>query len=360
LTGGKSRFYTDDRYESVLGKKRFDPMRYTIKDIASAANVSVSTVSKCLNGYGDIGDTTKQLVLDTIKRLDYVPNTFARYISTKATRVIGLTVPDIRDPYFAQSTFGIEECLKANGYELFLGNLDRCEGKFLKFVQTAREMRFDALIITPDFWTDEVCSALMHMDVPVLSIRRRPPKKCRMHYVDSNHYSCAMKMLGYLYQHGHRKIAHAKLPNEAGDLRSAAYTEFCKTNGMEVRLAAADMPASILADAVGNGKWCCRTILEKWPDTTAIFCGSDFIAVGVMAYLKEIGKRIPEDISVTGIGNVDFIQLPWLNLTTMELHRYEMGVRAANLLLNQLQGHEVEDVLFDATLVERGSVAPVE
>jgi len=334
-------------------------VRYTIKDIASVANVSVSTVSKCLNGYGDIGEDTKKHVLETIKQLDYVPNTFARYISTKATHVIGLTVPDIKDPYFAQSTFGIEERLKANGYELFLGNLDRSESKFLKFIQTAREMRFDALIITPDFWTDEVCAALSRMDVPVLYIRSRPPQKCKLHFVDSNHYTCALEMLRYLYQKGHRKIAHAKLPNDAGTFRAAAYEEFCKEKGLETRLVSVDMPASILSDAVENGRGCCRMILENWPDTTAIFCGSDFIAVGVMAYLRDTGKRIPQDLSVTGIGNVDFIQLPWFNLTTMELHRYEMGERTADLLLQELRGLEVADVLFDATLVERGSVAPI-
>jgi len=335
---------------------RGEKMRFTIKDIASKANVSVSTVSKCLNGYGDVGPETKKHVLETVEQMNYVPNTFARYISHKNTNVIGLTVPDIKDPYFAQSAYGIETKLGEMGYQLFLGNLDRNEQKFLDFTKQAREMRFDGLIFTTDWWSPKVKEALSRLDIPVLSLRRRTPQELSIPYIDSDHYAGALVMMDYLYGKGHRNIAHVKLPNESGEFRESAYKRFCTEKGIEERFISVDMPANILSDAVKNGSEACIRILTQWPDTTAIFAGSDFIAVGVMAELKKQGIRVPEDISVVGIGNVEYSRLPWFSLTTMELFRYEMGIKAAQMLLEEISGKKVENNLFQANLVERESV----
>ncbi|MCR4627766.1 MAG: LacI family transcriptional regulator [Treponema sp.] len=334
-------------------------MRYTIKDIAAEANVSVSTVSKCLNGYSDIGEETKKLVLQTIERMDYVPNTFARYISHNSTYVIGLTVPDIKDPYSAQTNFGIETGLMEKNYDLIIGNLDRNEERFLKFVKKAREMRFDGLIVTPDKYSPAIIESLNRLDIPVLSIRRRPPKNCSIPYIDCDHHDTATQMLEYLYKKGHRKIAHIVLPNEGGMFRSQAYKAFCKKYELELRLAAIDIPAGILSKGVENGSLGCKEILEKWPDTTAIFCGSDFIALGAMNYLRQINLSVPEDISVAGIGNVEVAELSWFNLTTMDVNRYEMGRKAAQLILNGLNGKPIKNTLFHSTLVERGSVRSI-
>ncbi len=335
-------------------------MRLTIKDIAAEANVSVSTVSKCLNGYTDISGETREHVLETIRRMDYVPNTFARYVASKATSEIGLTVPDVKDPYFAQSTYGIETALKKEGYHLFMGNLDRNERNLIEFLRRAREMRFDGLIITPDSWSNELVNMINNMDMPVLSIRRRPPEKCHIPYIDVDHIACTRTMLNYLYSIGHRKIAHAVLSNEAGILRAQAYTSFCEEKGLEDRTAASPIPASILSDAVRNGEEACRMIMAQWPDTTAIFCGSDFIAIGIFVYLKKIGLSVPEDISVVGIGNCEEARLPWFDLTTMELHRFEMGQAATEMLHQMIEGEKVENKLCKASLIVRGSSRRVE
>ena len=331
-------------------------MRYTIKDIAAAAHVSVSTVSKCLNSYGDVSPETKRMVLETIERMQYVPNTFARYISQHATHVIGLTVPDITDPYSAQSNRGIETRLREYGYDLFIGNLNRDEERFLQFIKKAREMRFYGLIITPDGWSERILKAISTLDIPVLSIRRRPPALCKVHFIDGDHYAGAMAMLEYLYRHGHRRIAHLRLPNEAGCYRFQAYLDFCAKYQLESRVVCSSIPASILSDAVKNGKECYRQIACRWPDTTALFCGSDFIAIGAMVGLWEEGKLVPGEMSVVGVGNVEMASLPWFGLTTMELFRYEMGVKAADLLMDLVSGREIEDVLSPMMVVERTSV----
>jgi LacI family transcriptional regulator len=331
-------------------------LRYTIKDIAAEAKVSVSTVSKCLNGYPDIGEETKQYVLRTIERMDYVPNTYARYVAHQSTKVIGLTVPDVRDPYSAQTTFGIEQQLRRAGYDLFLGSMDRSEERFLSFITTARKMRFDGLILTPESWSERACKAVSHLDVPVLSIRREPPQGSGIPYIDCDHRKGAQKIMEYLYSKGHRRIGHVILPNEAGVQRHEVYLQFCMEHGLEPVAVGEQAPASILKDAMNYGKNCCLQILRQMPDVTAVFCGSDFIALGAMECLQELNRKIPEDVSVIGVGNVEYSPLPWFQLTTLELHRYEMGLKATDLLLGMIAGEKCEKVLMDTTLVERSSV----
>lgn len=334
-------------------------MRLTIKDIAAEAHVSVSTVSKCLNGYADVSEETRKHVIATIERMDYVPNTFARYVATKKTGVVGLTIPDIKDPYFAQSTYGIEQELKGMGYSLFLGNLDRKDQNFLEFIRRAREMRFDGLIITPDCWSPEAVAALKNLEIPVLSIRRRPPESCPVTYIDVDHYESGLEMMGYLYGLGHRRIAHVVLPNEAGEFRAQAYRDFCQKHEMEDLSFNAEIPASLLPDAMANGEKATEAILSRNLDVTAIFAGSDFIAMGVLSCLKKIGKRVPEDISVAGIGNNEYSGFSWFDLTTMELHRDAMGRRAAEMLNKMMAGEHVDSVLCSASLIQRGSTRPL-
>lgn len=334
-------------------------MRLTIKDIAYEANVSVSTVSKCLNGYSDVSEETKKHVIETVRKMDYVPNNFARYISNRPTCTIGLTVPDIKDPYFAQSTFGIETRLKEYGYQLFLGNVNRSEAGILAFIRKAREMRFDGLVITPDSWSDDVKNALRALEIPVISIRRRPPEDCDIPFIDVDHYAGAYSILEYIYSCGHRNIGHITLPNEAGIYRLEAYKSFCKDKHLEERVASSDIPASILPSAVHNGIEAAGKLFSEWPDTTAVFCGSDFICAGVIEYLAMEGKSVPDDVSLAGVGNNDFSSLSAFNLTTIEMNRYEMGLQTADMLMEAISGNRVESRLCSGTVVVRGSVARI-
>ena len=96
-------------------------MSVTIKDVAHFCGVSVSTVSRVLNGYTDISEETASRVFEAIKKLDFVPNNTARMLSKKRTKIIGLTIPDIKDPFFSENASGAEKLLQENGYEIFYG-----------------------------------------------------------------------------------------------------------------------------------------------------------------------------------------------------------------------------------------------
>ena len=332
-------------------------MEVTIKDVAKYCGVSVSTVSRCLNGYTDISPETTKRVFDAIKILDFVPSNTARQMTKKHSGIIGLTIPDVKDSFFSESASGAEAFFNDNGYQIFYGNMNRSAERFQRFLQLAREMRFDGLIITPDSWDEETLKYIRRMKIPIVSIRRRPPQSLGIPYVDNDHYKGAIKMMSYLADLGHEKIAHIILPTEIGSLRKEAYLDFCDIRKMEKRAVGCEGLANKLSEAREYGYSAMKRILKAYPDTTAVFAGTDELAIGAMICLKEIGLSVPKDISVCGINNVDYASLPWFDLTSMSLNRVEMGRIAAQMLLGMINGKDSfpESVLIDSDLIVRGS-----
>lgn len=332
-------------------------MAVTIKDVARYCGVSVSTVSRCLNGYTDIGKNTREKVFEAIKVLDFVPNGSARLITRKNTRIIGLTIPDIKDPFFAENASGAERFLEENGYQLFYGNMERSADKFVRFLHHAREMRFDGLIITPDSWSPELLDELQKIDIPIVSLRRRPPQSLGIPYVDNDHKQGVIDMMNYLTGLGHTDIAHIVLPTEIGDIRKSAYLEYCSIRNLHPVAIDMELPANVLDDAKNTGYRAMELIREKYPEVTAVFAATDQLAIGAMSYLLKNGLKVPEDISVAGINNMDYSDLPWFDLTTMSLNRAEMGKECARMLLGMIDGSQrhPNSLLLDSDLIVRGS-----
>lgn len=332
-------------------------MSVTIKDVAKLCGVSVSTVSRVLNGYTDISEETAKKVYEAIRKLDFVPSNTARMLSKKATRIVGLTIPDIKDPFFSENAAGAEKLLQENGYQIFYGNMERSADKLLNFLQQARQMRFDGLIITPDAWTTELLDTIEKLPIPMVSLRRRPPQNCRVPFVDNDHYTSAMEMMTFLCSLGHSKIAHITLPTAIGEIRRKGYRDFCRIRGIEARDVLIDLPANKLDQARENGYQAMRTIHKMYPDTTAVFAGTDQLAIGAMIYLREAGLRVPEDISISGANDMDYSSLPWFDLTTISLNRTEMGRAAAQMLLDIIENRQAhpENLLLGSNIIVRGS-----
>ena len=336
-------------------------MSVTIRDVAKYCGVSVSTVSRVLNGYTDISEETANKVYAAIKMLDFVPSNTARMLSKKKTRIIGLTIPDIKDPFFSENAAGAEKLLQENGYEIFYGNMERSSEKLLNFLLQARQMRFDGLIITPDEWSDTLLDTIQKLTIPLVALRRRPPQSSGVPFVDNDHYKGAMEMMTYLSDLGHSRIAHIVLPTGIGEIRRDAYRDFCRIRGIETRDVLIDLPANKLDQARENGYQAMRTIHKMYPDTTAVFAGTDQLAIGAMVYLREKGMTVPGDISVAGVNDMDYASLPWFDLTTISLNRTEMGRAAAQMLLDIIEKRQThpENLLLGTSLIVRGSTIKI-
>jgi len=332
----------------------------TIRDVANYLGVSVSTVSRYLNNHPDLNEETRQKIAEAIKELDYVPNSAARNVSRLSTRTIGLTIPDIQDSYFADNAYGVEHYLLENGYTLIYGSLNRSPKRMLDFVQYAREMRFDGMIITPEEWSKELLSLLKKTDIPVVALRRRPPESSGIPYVDADHYGGACKMVEHLTELGHRNICHIVLNTDIGRERMRGYVDAMLERGLEPRIIShPDMLAQRTMDAIAYGREAMQILIRKYPDTTAVFASTDPIGIGVMEFARNHGIRVPEDVSVSGSGDHEIASLSWFEMTTIAFERFELGCRAAELLLKMVRKEAGirESILFDTHLVLRKSTA---
>lgn len=333
----------------------------TIRDVANYLGISVSTVSRYLNHHPDLNEETRLRIEQAVRDLDYVPSYAARNISRRSTKTIGLTIPDIQDSYFSDNAYGVESFLQENGYTLIYGSLNRSPKRMLDFVQYAREMRFDGMILTPEEWNPELLSLLQKVRIPVVALRRRPPENSGIPYVDANHYAGARQMVEHLTGLGHRRICHIVLETDIGRERLRGYEDAMRERGLEpctVRLP--DMPANRVMDAIAYGRACTNIVLRDYPETTAVFASTDPIGIGVMEACLALDIDIPGKLSVSGTGRLEFAALSWFQLTTVTFDRVELGRKAAGLLLNMIRKEVLhpESVLFETRLVQGKSTAP--
>ena len=230
----------------------------------------------------------------------------------------------------------------------------------LDFVQYAREMRFDGLIITPEEWSDELLTLLRKTRIPVVALRRRPPEDSGIPYVDADHYAGARQMVEYLADLGHKSICHIVLNTDIGRERMRGYIDAMNDRGMEPRtVLIPELPANRIMDAIEYGRVAAQQLLRDDPGTTAVFASSDPIGIGVLEYARSQGLKVPEDLSVCGTGDLEIASLPWFEMTTVAFERYELGRKAAELLLNMLRKEDShpKSILFDTHLVLRRSTA---
>ena len=334
----------------------------TIKDVAKYSGLSVSTVSRALNNRPDISDETMRRVSDAIRALDYVPSASARAMCSRKTHIVGLTIPDITDPYFNKDAAGVEDVLIQNGYQIVYGSLARSAERMLDFLRQCREMRFDGVIITPDAWTEELIQAIRAAKIPAVALRRRPPADSGIPYVDSDHFSGARQMVDYLYSIGHRKIGHIVLNTDIGRERLRGYRWAMEQHGLTPIDVQLSMPAHRFAEAVTCGGESVKVLLRDHPDVTAVFAATDALAIGAMEFLREAGIRVPEDISVAGTNDMEYARLKCFDLTTVALGRFDMGHKAATALLKLMKGGTPpqKETLIETRLIVRSSTKPTE
>ncbi|MBM7022999.1 LacI family DNA-binding transcriptional regulator [Treponema sp. Marseille-Q4523] len=330
----------------------------SIRDVAKHAGVSVSTVSRCLHNYYDVKKQTKEKVMQVIDELRYVPNFAAQSMTQERTYMVGLTIPDIMDSYFAENAAGAEDTLLSYGYHVMYGSLARSKRRLLDFLRQAKQFRLDGLIITPDSWDEETVAALKDIDIPIVALRRRPPKTLSIPYVDTDHYSGARKMVSYLIKHGHRNISHIAFPTVIGEERLKGYCDEMRIHGLKAQWIMSNALGR-MKQSIESGVVAMQELLRKNTETTAVFASNDLLAVGAVEYVKSIGKSIPHDISICGIDNLELTSLPSYNLTTMALQRKSMGEAIAKMLFSMMDKdsqEKPESLLFDSEIIERSSV----
>jgi LacI family transcriptional regulator/LacI family purine nucleotide synthesis repressor len=332
----------------------------TIKDIAKVAGVSVTTVSRALNGYSDVNEKTRKKIKDIANELKYSPNVMARSLVMNRSKTIGLLVSEIsregaKDNFTFEVLCGINDRASESDYDIILFNTNTSKQKLKSYTQLCRERCVDGVILQGIKKEDPYLEEVIESDIPCVMVDI-PITGESVSYVTTDNVDGAKKAVETLIDFGHRKIAMMN-----GHER--AYVSGKRKLGYEQALQEAGIP--LQEEWVLNGEFSEQVaekeayqFLQKHSDVTAFFCASDLMALGVMKAAKLLNLRLPEQLSVIGFDDILLAQYTSPPLTTVAQNKYQMGYAAAGLLIDRLRMKEVPPFhMLDNELIIRESVA---
>ena len=342
-------------------------MATTIKDVAREAGVSITTVSKVLNGNDhDIGRDTRENVLEVVARLHYVRSSSARSLVTKRTNVIGLVIPDISNNYFAELAQAIEVEIRKHGYFLIFCNTsddDKIESKCLELLQ---EQSVDGMIIVPTtVSTYEKIVGALRIKKPIVFLDRvfEHPFGGKCNSPDLNlgniwfdNEKGGYLATNYLIKCGHRKIGCITGPlyNKSAQERLKGYKKALEDNHIPY-----DENLVVEADyRHASGTPATEKILKK--DITAIFIQNDLMAVSAYSAITAAGKEVGKDISIVGYDNTEYCEWVTPKLTSVIQPGLEMGTQAGKMIISLIKGETADNAYqFEPDLCIRQSVAKI-
>jgi DNA-binding LacI/PurR family transcriptional regulator len=328
----------------------------SIKDVAAAAGVSHSTVSRALNNSPRVSQETSERIRRIAEEAGYSGSAIARSLATRRTKTIGVVVTTIADPFAAGIVIGIEEIAGNNGYSVFLANSNADPDRELRVVRSFEERRVDAIIVLASRVGALYLTLLSRLRVPIVMINNQHPSEF-VHSVCIENTHGARTATAYLLSLGHRRIGYI------GD-RNGRQSDTERFAGYRDALDSADLPFQPdlvqYGDSTPDGGVQAMSILLRMPEPpSAVFCYDDMTALGAIRAARSAGCRIPEDISIVGFDDLPIVRFTDPPLTTIRQPMAKMGCLAMEAVLDLLGGSGLShDIKVKGELIERSSCAP--
>ncbi len=332
-------------------------MQATIKDIARTLGIAPSTVSRALRGQPEVSEATRAAVWETARKLHYRPNAIAQSLVQHKTNLLGIVVPEISQPFYAEAISGIEEVAAQNGYQVLICQSGESYEKELALVSALNTHLTDGFIICPSGSTEDFShiAQLCEEGIPLVLFDRTldlPVGK-----VVSDDEEGAFQATAHLLAQGYRRIAHIAAPRQLSVSRNRA-------NGYLKALASQQIPSDPeLLVFYGLNKPdmipCAQKLLALPNPPDAIFCVNDLVAIRTLQVARDMGIRVPQDLGIAGFDNQEASAFTFPPITTVVQPAQAMGRKAASLLLEQIRGAgnppPPKTFSFKTTLVCRGS-----
>ncbi|RUT30586.1 LacI family transcriptional regulator [Paenibacillus zeisoli] len=311
----------------------------TIYDIARQTGYSPTTVSKVFNGYTDVSQKTRRIILDTAAELGYVPNANARSLTTKRSWTIGMLFVEpagsgIRHPYFGGVIDGFKKVATSKGYDLMFISKD-IGGRKSGYLEHCKIRGVDGVIVILPDHADPYFHELLDSSIPMVMLDQ---KSASHSTVSSDNIQGGITAVEYLYSLGHHRIAHISggLATFAGEKRHQGYQMALNKLGIAVKPEyIAEGPVDY---SIESGYSAMQKLLELQELPTAVFAAGDNLAVGAIQAIRERGLRVPEDISIIGFDDIEMAQFLTPALTTIRQDTHLLGSRAADLLISNIEG----------------------
>ena len=322
----------------------------TIKDVAEYCGVSITTVSRVLNGHPDVREEVRAKVWAATQELHYVPNTSARDLGKAQTDTIGVVVRGVQNPFLNSVMRSIEAAAGEAGYTMIPHHIGTEDDELGEGAALVRSKRLRGLILLGgrfDYTPEEVAN----LDVPFVcctytnSFGKLDKRKFSSVYIDD--YAESYKATKLLIEKGHRKIAalfSATDDRSISQLRYRGYCSALKDSGIE-------LDEELVVECGGfemkNAYLATRRLAKRRKDFTALFTVADSMGIAAMKALTKEGRRVPDDCSIVAIDGIEMSKYVTPTLTTLVQPREEMGQEAVRILLEVLSGKKHQHLCLE-------------
>lgn len=330
----------------------------TIGDVCKLAGVSKTTVSRVINGTGQVKQSTKDIVQKAMEQLGYRPNSLAQSLARNQTNTIGLVVSDFQNAYFSTLLKQTSASAKHVHKELMVTDGHNNADLEYEAIQRLQDHRCDAIVLYSRKMSEAQLTKLkQQLNVPLVLINRQLSAPL-FHTVTFNQAGAVQMMLNNLISYGHRKIACITGPmnRPSSQTRLNAYRDTLKSHAISFN------PNIVLNSnyEIQGGYDACQTLIRNQDPFSAVFAFNDDMALGALKALTEAGISVPEQISVAGIDNIPMTRFSHPSLSTVYLPIQEMTKRAVEIALMLAAGKTCPIASqFNGTLIQRDSVLPL-
>lgn len=339
--------------------KKANTGKVSIRDVAREVGVSITTVSRALNGYSDVSEKTKKKILEAVQRLDYAPDANARSMGGKAEPTIALLTSELKEKDENGFVYGMinglfQQC-SALGCEFMLLVTNVVKQEKLSFMQLCKKKNLSGVVVTGLRTGDPYYKEVMNSDIPCALIDIKATGKYQCNITIDN-VKASQKAVEYLIGLGHKKIGMIngqKIAEVSGE-RYSGYVTALLNAKIPLHLEYMRYGDFVEDTALEQTK----KLMEKHPEITALFCASDVMAIGAIRALEEMGLRVPEDVSVLGFDDIPIAKYVYNGITTVRQFPIEMGRAGGEAVYRMLDGEHVESELqLPYELVVRGTTA---
>lgn len=329
--------------------------RPTIRDVARKAGVSKSLVSMVIRGEEKVSATSRKAVLEAAAELGYRPNLMARSLVQRRTRIVGVMVSDLSNPFFGVVVSGIQQQAAELGYRVLFATGDRQHEREMEAIENLLELWVDGLILAgPRIDQDSI--GRIGRSVPVVVLHRPTPKTSSADSVTNDDRAGADIAVNHCHSLGHERIAHIDGGTGAGAQE--------RREGYEHSMHRLGLAEHIVLVSGGytepRGYQGAQELLSRRPLPTALFAANDLCAIGAINAFEEAGLGIPSDISVIGYDNTSLAALRHVSLTSIHQPSAEMGQMAVDRLFERIDKGRTESrhEVVSPSLVIRNTTAP--
>nr|WP_306813105.1 LacI family DNA-binding transcriptional regulator [Paenibacillus soyae] len=325
-------------------------MKATIYDIAKEAGVSIATVSHVINGKGKISKERREEIRGIMARMGYKPSMIASALTSKKTYALGLLVPDISNPFFAEIARAVEDEGQRHGYSVFICSTDNQDEKVERYAALLQQKKVDGVIIGTGMKDPSALEPLLHDNVPIALLARELPS-VNVPTVIVDDYAGGAAAAEHLIALGHRRLAVLAEQESISSSRE-------RVRGFRQAAEAAGVtldPALVRSSGMKDSKDRALELLQGENRPTAVFCCNDMLAIGALRAAKQAGLCIPQDCSIVGFD--DTVLASVTDLTTIAQPIERLGQTAVQLLLRHIgqPGERSERIVLPPVLVMRQS-----